>query len=176
MPYLDGIWAYALGSALLNTGNMEGAEGQLTRLQEIIGAPNADEYRAGPTPVSSILKLAALNLRGEIQQAKGDYPGAIAAIESAVALEDLNNYTEPPDWAQPARHYLGAALISAERYDEAEAVYRRDLKWNHNNGWSLFGLQQALQAQGKRLEAQEVMNEYRKAWGYSDVELSRSHF
>ncbi|MDE0885647.1 MAG: hypothetical protein OSB70_08955 [Myxococcota bacterium] len=176
MPYLDGIWAYALGSALLNTGDMEGAENQLARLREIIEAPNADQVRAGPTPVSSILRLAAFNLTGEIKQAKGDFDGAIAAFQSAVALEDLNNYTEPPDWAQPARHYLGAALIGAGRYEEAEAVYRRDLKWNDNNGWSLFGLQQALQAQNKLIESQQVMNEYRKAWGYSDVELSRSHF
>ena len=77
---------------------------------------------------------------------------------------------------QPFTNTYADTKTLKERYDEAEAVYRRDLKWNHNNGWSLFGLQQALQAQGKRLEAQEVMNEYRKAWGYSDVELSRSHF
>ena len=176
LPYLDGIWAYALGSALLNSGDREGAETQLARLLEITGAPNADQYRAGPTPVSSILKLAALNLTGEIKQAEGDLVGAITAFENAVELEDLNNYTEPPDWAQPARHYLGAALMSAGRYAEAEAVYRRDLKWNHNNGWSLFGLQQALNAQSRFIESRQVMNEYRKAWGYSDVELSRSHF
>ena len=176
LPYLDGIWAYALGSALLNSGDREGAEAQLARLLEITEAPNADQYRAGPTPVSSILKLAALNLTGEIKQAEGDLVGAIAAFENAVELEDLNNYTEPPDWAQPARHYLGAALMSAGRYAEAEAVYRRDLKWNHNNGWSLFGLQQALNAQSRFIESRQVMNEYRKAWGYSDVELSRSHF
>ena len=176
LPYLDGIWAYALGSALLNSGDREGAETQLARLLEITEAPNADQYRAGPTPVSSILKLAALNLTGEIKQAEGDLVGAIAAFENAVELEDLNNYTEPPDWAQPARHYLGAALMSAGRYAEAEAVYRRDLKWNHNNGWSLFGLQQALNAQSRFIESRRVMNEYRKAWGYSDVELSRSHF
>ena len=176
LPYLDGIWAYALGSALLNSGDREGAEAQLARLLEITEAPNADQYRAGPTPVSSILKLAALNLTGEIKQAEGDLVGAIAAFENAVELEDLNNYTEPPDWAQPARHYLGAALMSAGRYAEAEAVYRRDLKWNHNNGWSLFGLQQALNAQSRLIESRQVMNEYRKAWGYSDVELSRSHF
>ena len=176
LPYLDGIWAYALGSALLNSGDREGAEAQLARLLEITEAPNADQYRAGPTPVSSILKLAALNLTGEIKQAEGDLVGAIAAFENAVELEDLNNYTEPPDWAQPARHYLGAALMSAGRYAEAEAVYRRDLKWNHNNGWSLFGLQQALNAQSRFIESRRVMNEYRKAWGYSDVELSRSHF
>ena len=165
-----------LGSALLNTGDIEGAENQLTRLQEITEAPDANQYRAGPTPVSSILKLASFNLTGEIKQAKGDLDGAIAAFEKAVNLEDLNNYTEPPDWAQPARHYLGAALMSAGRYEEAEAVYRRDLKWNHSNGWSLFGLQQALQAQNRFIESQQVMNEYRKAWGYSDAELSRSHF
>jgi tetratricopeptide (TPR) repeat protein len=93
-----------------------------------------------------------------------------------VALEDQNNYTEPPDWAQPMRHYLGAVLLKAERFDEAEAVYRRDLKWNHNNGWALFGLEQALSAQGKDAEAQQVKNEFMKAWGYSDVELTSSHF
>lgn len=175
-PYLDGIWAYALGTALLNTGDMEGAEEQLAHLQAIAQAPDADQYRAGPTPVSSILELATLNLTGEIRQAKGDLEGAIEAFESAVALEDRNQYTEPPDWPQPTRHYLGAALVSAGRYEEAEAVYRRDLEWNHGNGWSLFGLQQALRAQNKPTEAQQVMNEYLKAWGYSDVELTRSHF
>jgi tetratricopeptide (TPR) repeat protein len=176
LPYLDGIWAYSLGSALLNTGDIAGAENQLARLREITEAPNADQHRAGPTPVSAILKLAAFNLAGEIMQANGDSEGAIEAFENAVALEDRNQYTEPPDWAQPARHYLGAALIQAGRYKEAEAVYRRDLQWNHNNGWSLFGLQQALQAQRKTAESQQVMNEYRKAWGYSDVELTGSHF
>ena len=176
MPYLDGIWAYALGSALLNTGDTEGAEEQLARLQEIAEAANADQFRAGPTPVSSILELASLNLTGEIKQAEGDLEGAIAAFEIAVALEDRNNYTEPPDWPQPTRHYLGAARVRAGRYEEAEAVYRRDLQWNHNNGWSLFGLQQALRAQNKPIEAQQVMNEHLKAWGYSDVELTRSHF
>lgn len=176
MPYLDGIWAYALGSALLNKGDMAGAESQLARLLEITEAPDADEYRAGPTPVSAILKLASLGLQGEMKEAKGDLQGAIENYEAAVALEDLNNYTEPPDWAQPIRHYLGAALLDLGRPVEAEAVYRRDLRWNHNNGWSLFGLQQALKAQDKTTEAEDVMNQFIKAWGYSDVELTRSHF
>ena len=176
MPYLDGIWAYALGSALLNTGDMLGAETQLTRLREIAESPEADEYRAGPTPVSSILKLAHLGLSGEMHMARGDLESAIAAFREGVALEDLNNYTEPPDWAQPMRHYLGAALMKSNRFKEAEAVYRRDLKWNHNNGWSLFGLQQALKAQGRDAEAQQARNKFIKAWGYADVELEQSHF
>ncbi len=176
MPYLDGIWAYALGSAYLNTGDMASAEAQLARLREIMSAPGADDYRAGPTPVSSILKLANLGLSGEVKRAKGDLEGAIKDFETAVALEDLNNYTEPPDWAQPIRHYLGATLLEASRPEEAEAVYRRDLRWNHNNGWSLFGLQQALAAQDRTAEAEQVQNEFIKAWGYADVTLTGSHF
>lgn len=176
MPYLDAIWAYALGSALLNTGNMEGAETQLARLKEIAESPDADSYRAGPTPVSSIVQLAYLGLSGEMYVAYGDFESAIEAFRDGVALEDQNNYTEPPDWAQPMRHYLGAALLDAGRPQEAEAVYRRDLKWNKNNGWALFGLARALDAQGKTEEAIQVRNEFTKAWGYSDVKLARSHF
>jgi len=174
MPYLDGIWAYAKGSAMLSTDDLAGAKVQLEILQAISGAPNADEYRAGPTPVSSIIKLAALGLDGEIKQATGDLDGAIVSFEKAVALEDLNNYTEPPDWAQPMRNYLGAALMEAGRYSEAEVVYRRDLKWNHKNGWSLFGLQKALQAQGKIDAADEAKKQFDIAWQYADIELTQS--
>ena len=38
------------------------------------------------------------------------------------------------------RHYLGAALLKDEQPAAAEAVYRRDLRWNQNNGWALYGL------------------------------------
>ena len=174
MPYLDGIWAYAKGSAMLSTDDLAGAKVQLEILQAISSAPNADKYRAGPTPVSSIIKLAALGLDGEIKQATGDLDGAIVSFEKAVALEDLNNYTEPPDWAQPMRNYLGAALMEAGRYSEAEVVYRRDLKWNHKNGWSLFGLQKALQAQGKIDAADEARKQFDIAWQYADIELTQS--
>ena len=121
-----------------------------------------------------MLKLASLGLAGEILQAKGDYAAAIAAFTAGVAIEDQNNYTEPPDWAQPMRHYLGAALLEADRAAEAEAVYRRDLRWNQNNGWSLFGLYQALDMQAKERDAQEVYAEYEISWQNSDVMLARS--
>ena len=174
-PYLDGMWAYALGSAYAATGDLDNAQAQLDALQSIANAPNADEYRVGATPASAVLKLAAYGLEGEVEQALGDFDGAIAAFEAGVAIEDLNNYTEPPDWAQPMRHYLGAALLAAGRAEQAEAVYRRDLRWNQNNGWSLFGLQESLAAQGKNSEARDVGSQYQAAWQDSDVILEASH-
>lgn len=173
-PYLDGIWAYSVGSAYAATGDMANAAAELAKLKAVANAPNADEYRVGASPVSAVLKIASFGLAGEIHQAKGDFDAAIAAFEAGVAIEDQNNYTEPPDWAQPMRHYLGAVLLEAGFAAEAEAVYRRDLRWNQNNGWSLFGLHQALDAQGKDREAQELYAEYELSWQNSDVVLARS--
>ena len=72
------------------------------------------------------------------------------------------------------RHYLGAALLESDRAADAEAVYRRDLRWNQSNGWSLFGLYQALEMQGKEGEAEAVYAEYQASWKNSDVMLARS--
>ena len=174
-PYLDGIWSYSVGSAYLAKGNLSAARNELGKLQTIANAPNADEYRVGATPASAVLKLAAFGLEGEVLMAQGDVQGAIRAFQAGVAIEDQNNYTEPPDWAQPMRHYLGAALLKAAQPAAAEAVYRRDLRWNQNNGWALFGLHQALVAQGKSSEAEQIYGEWQTAWTYADIELTASH-
>ena len=139
-PYLDGIWSYCRGGAYIAKGDLNSARRELGDIWRIISLNNVDESRVGPTPVSSILKLAALALSGEIKQASGNLDSAIADYEAAIVIEDKNGYIEPPDWPQPIRHYLGAALLEAGRAAEAEAVYRQDLAWHKNNGWALFGL------------------------------------
>ncbi len=175
-PYLDGIWSYAVGSAHLAKGNTDAAAAELAKLKTIAEAPNADEYRVGATPASAVLKLAAYGLQGELLMAQGKLTAAIAAFRAGVAIEDENNYTEPPDWAQPMRHYLGAALLQAQQPEAAETVYRRDLRWNQNNGWALFGLYQALSAQNKDREAAEIYRQWQAAWVAADVTISSSHF
>ena len=173
-PYLDGIWNYALGGAYAATGDLVSAKRESEKLNTLANSPDADTYRVGATPASAVLKLAALALQGEIFQAEGNLDQAIAAFREAVAIEDLNNYTEPPDWSQPIRHFLGAALMEAQKFEQAEAVYRRDLLWNQNNGWSLYGLQQSLEAQGKEVEAAEVFRQFEDKWQHADVTLQRS--
>ena len=175
LPYLDGMWAYALGSAHLATGDAMAAETQLKHLQALSNAANADEYRVGATAASTVLKLAAMALQGELLETGGDLDAAIEVYKQAVQLEDQNNYTEPPDWPQPMRHYLGSALLKAGKYAEAEQVYRKDLLWNQNNGWSLFGLQLALEKQGKKTEAASIFEQYQLAWRFSNTKLTESH-
>ena len=173
-PYLDGLHAYTRGSAKTGTGDLDGAKLELEKLKRMIEDPQIDAARIGVAPVSAVLSLAISGLNGEIKQAEGDLSGAILAFEAAVELEDTFRYIEPPEWAQPMRHYLGAALLEAKRPIEAEAVYRRDLKWNQNNGWALFGLSQSLSAQGKQAEAHSTLERFQTTWQDADVELTRS--
>jgi len=53
-------------------------------------------------------------------------------------------------------------------------VYRRDLKWHKNNGWSLFGLWKSLEKQGKINEADQTYQDFKKSWADSDITLTRS--
>ena len=174
-PYLDGIWSYVKGSAYLSKRNTEQATRELNKLKQIINSPDVDKYRAGATPVSRVLKAAAYGLEGEIFLADSKYPEAIEAFRLAIELEDQNNYTEPPDWPHPMRLYLGSALISAQKFKEAENVYRRDLDWHKNNGWSLFGLHQSLVLQGKTDEAETIYKEFLLAWQQADIKLYDSY-
>jgi predicted Zn-dependent protease len=74
------------------------------------------------------------------------------------------------------RQSLGAALLQGGRAAEAEDVYREDLLRNPNNGWSLFGLAQALRAQDKDAEASIVELRWERAWSRADVPLRASRF
>ena len=49
-------------------------------------------------------------------------------------------------------------------------------KRNRENGWALFGLGQALLAQGKSEPAAAVRARFEKAWARADVKLDASRF
>ena len=173
-PYLDGMWSYVKGSAHVSKGHMELAENELANIQAEMVADNVDDTGVGPTPASHVLTLASHALHGEIEEAKGNLDAAIVHYNVAIQYQDSLNYTEPPDWSQSMRLYLGAVLLEAGRAAEAEAVYRKDLIWNQQNGWTTFGLVQALEAQGKTQEAIVVERQFQSYFRNSDVEITRS--
>ena len=104
----------------------------------------------------------------------GDVPGAIAKFETAVKLDDEMDYDEPEPLPFPARHWLGAALIEAKRFSDAEAVYKKDLEQHPHNGWALLGLQQALKGQSKSDPAVDA--DLAKSWSRSDTWIKASRF
>lgn len=119
----------------------------------------------------TVLKLADHVITGEIAYRKGDFDKAVNELSAGVKIEDSLLYMEPPDWLVPARHALGAILVERKRWTEAEAVYRADLKYWPENGWSLYGLWQCLEA-SKSPEAKSVKARFDKVWEGSDTPLT----
>ena len=97
---------------------------------------------------------------------------AISSFRRAVAAEDQLDYDEPEPLPFAARHWLGSALIQANQPLDAELVYRAELDDHPHNGWSLFGLLRALQAQGKTDGAAE--RDFAASWARADLDLESS--
>jgi tetratricopeptide (TPR) repeat protein len=173
--YPTGIWHYARGLAWARNDDRERARSSLAALVVIADDPDMDSTRIWEThSMAQILAIAREILSGELALASGEHEKAIAHLEQAVRLEDDLVYVEPPDWYVPARHNLGAALLTAGRAADAEAVYRRDLEVYPGNGWSLRGLERALRAQGRELDADAVADRFQKVWAQADIEIQGS--
>ena len=112
--------------------------------------------------------------RGELEAKKKNYSNAIAHLKKAVEFEYSLTYDEPPTWFYPCRQNLGAVLIEAGKYEEAEKIYRENLNEIPDNGWGLFGLHQALLKQGKTKEAAEIKERFEVAWKFADIKLTSS--
>jgi len=128
----------------------------------------------GSNTAAGVLAVGVPYVEGEIAYRKGRKEEAIAKLREAVVLEDALKYDEPPPWTVPSRHALGAVLIASRRYADAEAVYAADLLRYPENGWSLRGLAQAYEAQGKATEAAAVKARLQKAWARADVTVDSS--
>ena len=174
--YQMGIWLYARGMALARTKKHEAAEQELALLKSLAASPEAGKMEMGAQTAAKLLGLAAAVVEGELAAEQGKFDPAIAALHRAVLIEDSLTYIEPADWHYPVRQSLGAVLLKAGRAAEAEQVYWEDLRRNPENGWSLFGLMQALRAQQRDAEAAEIEQRFKRAWANADVELTSSRF
>ena len=171
-----GVSHYARGLAYLGKGDLDAAEKELAEVRRIAGDKALEMTLFSPNTAAAIFSAAPEVLAGEVAARRKDYDAAIAHLERAVRLEDSLFYTEPEEWHYPARQALGAILLEAGRPREAETVYWDDLRKHASNGWSLFGLAQALRAQGKTAEADAVQARFDKAWARADVKLTASRF
>jgi hypothetical protein len=135
----------------------------------------ADFKRCGEsTPAKAMAALGLDLLDGEIARARGDTAAAAARFAAAYRRQLALPYSEPPFWHQPVSHLLGAALLADHRPAEAEAVYRESLKVYRDDGWALFGLAQALDAQSRPDEAAAVRQKFAAAWTRADIRLASS--
>jgi tetratricopeptide (TPR) repeat protein len=159
---------YARSIALSALGRTDEARAEMALFESAASAvPEA--WYVMLNPVGNVLPIARAMVEGELLYREGKTDEAFARLREGVAAEDALVYDEPPGWMLPVRHALGALLMGDGRYAEAEQVYRDDLERNRDNGWGLLGLQQALLAQGKADEAEQLSGRLAAAWADADV-------
>lgn len=174
-PIQRGLFEFAQGYAHLRSGEADLARVYLERVKTAADTlPARIQMRGATAP--QLLGITGGILEGEILRDEGLLEEAIRVFEAAVELHDEVPYTEPEILNFSARHWLGAALLEAERAEAAEEVYRAALVQHPHNGWSIFGLEQALRAQGRDTEADETRAWFREAWSETDTLLRSSRF
>jgi tetratricopeptide (TPR) repeat protein len=171
----EGLWGFARGYAHLREGVPDSARIYLEGMRRTI-RESGDDVQFRGHPARQLLGVTAGILEGEILRAEGRTDEAIAALEGAVTVEDDLRYDEPEPLNFSARHWLGALLLEDGRPEAAEAVYRAALEDHPRNGWSLFGLAEALDAQGRPGDALLVRRELEDSWARADVWIRASRF
>ncbi|MCD2423525.1 hypothetical protein LQ567_12180 [Niabella pedocola] len=170
LVYPRAIRHYARGMALLGKKDIAGAQEELVQLNELAADTVLKEMTIwNINTMNDIVQIAVHTLTATLQLNKKEYDRAVASFNKAIVIEDNLNYNEPPDWFFSVRHHLGAALIQAGKYSQAEKIYREDLKTWKENGWALAGLQLALQKQGKEQDARLTGQRLARAWQYADI-------
>ena len=169
------FWHFGRGLALAGTGKIAEAEAEYKIVADAEAATPPDVVFAMPinNKAKDIMKIAENVLGGQIALAKKDNAEAITRFSAAVATQDTLKYGEPPDWFFPVRESLGAAMLMSGETAGAEKVFREDLERNPRNPRSLFGLREALKAQGRDYDAGFVQEQFRNSWkgGPSELKL-----
>jgi tetratricopeptide (TPR) repeat protein len=173
LPIAVAMWHYARGIAYAARNELrEAKQEQRTFVdEEKVIFENSESQRHAR---SYILPVAEKMLEGEILFREGKIEQAIAALRESVRREDSLPYQEPTFWMLHVRQALGAVLLVVSRLEEAESVYRSDLRRHPENGWSLWGLARAVEKRGHATEAAIVRSRFESIWRDADIRLCSS--
>jgi tetratricopeptide (TPR) repeat protein len=174
LEFSNAIWHYARATAYAQKDDIAASVAEYEKFTPLRETSDVTFLDSIFYPATMLLTIADALIRGEIALAEDNYDEAIAHFRRAVETQDELPYTEPPFWYYPSRHTLGRALLIAGDAAGAETVYREDLKRVPRNGWSMYGLIQALEAQGKATD--EIQTRFDIIWAQADVTLAASTF
>ncbi len=175
LKYPAAVWHYARGMAYGATGNLAAANRELQALKNFAADESLKNQRIWEmNSVSDLVQIATKILEGELLCRQRQFEPAFKLFREAAVIEDGLVYQEPPDWFFSVRHTWGHWFAESGRYAEAEQVYREDMKVHPENGWALMGLHNSLKGQGKDTEANAVIDRFRKAWKWADIQITSS--
>jgi tetratricopeptide (TPR) repeat protein len=163
------VWHSLRGDAFANRGKISEAEKEQQAFRDSVAKIPADQMYDELNTVGAVFKIHDNFLTAAIAKGRGDTNAAIESWKQAVAAQDALNYSEPPAWYPPVRPILGKLLLATKQFAEAEKIFRDDLERNPRHGRALEGLRDALKAQDREYEADQVDRQFRAVWKVADA-------
>ena len=173
---------YAKAVALANLGRHAEAETAMDAFTAAYAAV-PDTRMLFNNTARDVLAVADEMMKGELAFKAGRRDAGLDHLRRAVHLDDNLMYEEPWSWPQPTRHALGALLMEAGEFTEAEAVYRADLgldgklprpSQHPRNVWALHGLHECLERRGDTVERPHVRLLLDQAIARADIPIRAS--
>lgn len=180
--YTTAILHYARAVALANLSRPAEAEAECHAFLRAKALVQEDRMVFN-NPCGEVLKVAEQMMLGELAYKSGRKEEGLAHLHQSVLLDDALLYDEPWGWMQPTRHALGALLMDARSFEDAEAIYRADLGLDATlprpsqhpyNVWSLHGLDECLGHRGETAERRHIRQQLDQAMARAEVPISAS--
>jgi tetratricopeptide (TPR) repeat protein len=163
-PYVEAMWHYARGTALVAKKDLDGAKLEAAAIEALEKNSDWSTLDAWYIPAREVLKVAREVVLGRVAQAQGDLDGAIAQLEAAAKTQDTIPYMEPPFFYYPVRQTLGAALLQAGKTEKAIEAFNAALTKEANSPFALYGLMEAAKAKGDTAAASEAQAKVKATW------------
>jgi tetratricopeptide (TPR) repeat protein len=180
--YSDGLNTYAKCMAAIEAKDLpeaskqaEALEAQLWRLQA--AEPQKKEGDSNPAPnenfseVLKILGTMSLDLRGNLEVARGNATEGISLIQQAADKEKTLGYSEPPRYFRPEQESLGYAYLRLKQWDKARDAFNAALRQRPKSGHALYGIAQSYALSGDVANATIAYQAFLAAWPHADSDL-----
>ena len=160
------MYDFAQGYASLKEGDIQTAKAIASSLRELTQNTSARfRFHDGKDIIGTMTGI----LEGEIAWSEGNLEAAANAFRDAVKYYENLNYDEPEPLPFSPRHWLGAAYMEMEAFENALEQYQKDLSDHPYNIWGLWGTQQAMNKLDKSSE--DIDRDLNKAFSFADIWL-----
>jgi tetratricopeptide (TPR) repeat protein len=180
--YSDGLNTYAKGMAAIQDTNIseasrqaEALDVQLWRLEAAEPQKKEGDSESAPdenfSEILKILGTLSLDLRGNLEVARGNATEGIGLIQQAADKEKALGYSEPPRYFRPEQESLGYAYLSLKQWDKARDAFNAALRQRPKSGHALYGIAQSYALSGDAANATAAYREFLAAWPHADGDL-----
>jgi tetratricopeptide (TPR) repeat protein len=152
-PWAEAMISYARALGDARTGNIAGAQTEITQLQSL-----KDKLLAGKdTYWANQVEVQRLGAAGVLAHVQGDNKKAIELVRAAADLEaTMDKHPATPSSVLPARELLGDLLLELNQPDAALVEYKEMLRTDPNRFRSILGEARAAKQAGDTAAAHDA--------------------